>query len=318
MAKYRPVDVRLWSDRKFLSLGPDARMLWLYLLTSPFSLPIPGVIIAGEMAIAEQLGWSVDQLRKGYQEVLGKGLSLRIEGRFVWLTKALSYQKIQGPKHIEAMRKCWDDVPDCDDKLALWQALKIACKTWNRLFDKGFPIPLAIPLVEGLDTVTVTVTPTVTPTVERESAPTHADPGGLVFDPNRIGAKREIAEAIYRRLSDERLAAAARLGIANQIAFPPLTPATRPQGFRELLDRVAEEGTDAPRVCEIVVSNLVAEAAATKSIEWLSEKAFTAGGWRHARSYVPGQRAGPATRSPHVGRVEPLRAEEYPEGDQTL
>lgn len=141
MARYRPIDTRVWTDRKFMALSDDGKMLWLYLLASPFALPIPGVIVAGEMAMSESLGWTTKRYREGHRELHAKGLSVRVDGRLIWLSKAFEYQKIQGPKHITAMAKCWDDVPDCDTKCELYEALKIACKSWSKLFDKGFAIP---------------------------------------------------------------------------------------------------------------------------------------------------------------------------------
>lgn len=150
MAKWRPVDIRVWSDRKFLALTDDGRVLWLYLLTCPFMTTIPGVIVAGEMAIAECLGWSPKRLREGYRELLTKGLSARVDGRLIWLSKTFSYQKISGPKHIESMRKTWDDIPECALKSEIWNALKVACEDWSILFTKGFPIPHPIPLHEPL------------------------------------------------------------------------------------------------------------------------------------------------------------------------
>jgi uncharacterized phage protein (TIGR02220 family) len=146
VAKWRPVDVRVWSDRKFLSLSERGRMLWLYLLTSPFMLPIPGVLVSGEMAIAEQLGWTTKGLGEGFGEVLGKGLGVSRFERLIWLRNALDYQPIQGPNHISAIVKSWDDVPDCDLKIEIWQALVIACKGWSKLFTKGLPEPLTKPL----------------------------------------------------------------------------------------------------------------------------------------------------------------------------
>lgn len=169
MAKWRPVDVRVWSDRKFLELTEHGRMLWLYLLTSPFMLPIPGVLVSGEMAIAEQLGWSAKGLGEGYGELQSKGLSVVRAGRLVWLRNALEYQPVQGPHHITAISKCWDDVPDCDTKIDIWKALKIACERWPDLFTKALPKalpkPLAIPLrtVSGSGTGTGTGSPPVVP-----------------------------------------------------------------------------------------------------------------------------------------------------------
>jgi len=54
---YRPVECFLWRDPRFASLSVDSKILWLYLLTSPHSLPIPGWITATRIDIVLDLGW---------------------------------------------------------------------------------------------------------------------------------------------------------------------------------------------------------------------------------------------------------------------
>lgn len=156
MAKYRPVDLRLWSDKRFLSLSDRGRLLWVFYLTTPSSLPIPGVIVGGEATLAEQLGWSVEEYRMGYRELVEKGMKVRAEGRVVWLSNALKYQRIAGPKAIKGMSKVWDDIPEGELKAKIYEALKIACKSWSGLFakvyGKGYGEGYAQLLMEGLDT----------------------------------------------------------------------------------------------------------------------------------------------------------------------
>lgn len=142
MAKYRPIDLRLWNDRKFLALGDEAKLLWLYLLTSSSTISIPGVIIAGEAAMAEHLGWTVERFRERFTEIVRVGLSVRRDGRLTWLPNALRYQKPSNPNAVKGWAKVWDDVPEGELKIELWQALKIACKSWNGIFDRRFSKPL--------------------------------------------------------------------------------------------------------------------------------------------------------------------------------
>lgn len=149
MATYRQVDIRLWHDRKFLSCSDDGRMFWLFLLTTTFAKSIPGVIVAGDGAMAEELGWDTKRLTKALGEVLTKGLRVKREGRLTWLPNALKYQRRGGPKSIAGMGKVWDDIPDCALKLEIWEALRIALKSWGKLFDKHLPKPLAKPLTQA-------------------------------------------------------------------------------------------------------------------------------------------------------------------------
>ena len=142
MSRYRPVDVRIWNDRKFLSLSTDARMLWVFLLTTPSSLPIPGVVVGGDGAIAEQLGLEPKLLGGLFDELFRKQLSIRREGRLIWLPNALKYQPPRNPNMLKGWSETWDDIPECGLKLEIWQALNTACKSWSKLFGQLFREPL--------------------------------------------------------------------------------------------------------------------------------------------------------------------------------
>lgn len=141
MSRYRPVDTRLWNDRKFLELDSDGRLLWCLLLTAPSTLPIPGVILGGEGTLSEQLGWSVELFRAVFGTLLAKHLSVKHEGRVFWLTNALKYQPPKNPNMIKGWSKTWDDIPEGLLKLEIWEALRIACKPWAKLFDGLFRKP---------------------------------------------------------------------------------------------------------------------------------------------------------------------------------
>ena len=141
MANYRPVDTRLWNDRKFLACNDNGKMLWLFLLTCP-SLPIPGVVVGGDGALADMIGWPTERLREGFAELSKHGLQVRREGRMLWLPNSLKYQPPAGPNAITCWGKKWDDVPEGVLKGELWEALRIACKRWLVLFGKLFPKPL--------------------------------------------------------------------------------------------------------------------------------------------------------------------------------
>lgn len=151
MARYRPVDVRVWSDRKFSSLSDQGRLLWLFLLTAPATTAIPGVVIGGEAALAEQMNWSAERLRERFRELADRQLQVRVEGRVVWLPNALRYQPPCNPNMVKGWAKQWDDIPECGLKLEIWEALKIACKGWSALFEKRFAKPLSVCLANGSD-----------------------------------------------------------------------------------------------------------------------------------------------------------------------
>lgn len=83
MSIYRMVEVRMWQDPWFRSLTDSGRVLWIYLLTSNRSLSIPGVLIARQMVVSDDLNWPLEKttetLSKEFGPLLGKEQYLRFE-----------------------------------------------------------------------------------------------------------------------------------------------------------------------------------------------------------------------------------------------
>lgn len=161
---YQPVSTRLWNDKRFLALSDTGRALWVYLLTSS-SLPIPGVVIAGEATVAETLdgpasSWDVERVRKGVAELVAQKFKFRWEGRVVWLINATKHKPIAGPNQIVAMGRYWGDVPDVSFKRELWMKLREASKNWSKVFAEHIEEPVVEGVSEPLGgTLPTTVTP---------------------------------------------------------------------------------------------------------------------------------------------------------------
>ena len=117
-------------------------------------------------------------------------------------------------------------------------------------------------------------------------------------DVARARVRGSLAEATWQRLSELRLKHSAKLGVAAPFPFATITPSNQPRGFRELLDRIREEGESARDVCDHVLHVLDKQATDEKSVEWLAEKAFLAGPWEKARNTVLQKRRTPAAASP--------------------
>lgn len=96
-----------------------------------------------------------------------------------------------------------------------------------------------------------------------------------------------LAKSTWRRLSDIRLSVAREIGLRDVLGFTEITPATTPIGFRDLVSRLREEGANAPAIGDRVLAVLEAQARKTRSIEWLSEKAFSEKAWRYAKEQQP-------------------------------
>lgn len=141
--------------------------------------------------------------------------------------------------------------------------------------------------------------PVGTPLIQRS--------GSKISDLSLAHARGSLAEHTWKRLSELRVLIASELEL-DVLPLPAITPGHHPGAFRDLQQRIREEGDNAAKVCERVLEALTAQARDTRSIEWLSEKAFTEGGWRTAREAIPGwrnAREGPKNRAAPIGSATP-------------
>jgi hypothetical protein len=107
------------------------------------------------------------------------------------------------------------------------------------------------------------------------------------FDPEVPGHRAALAEWTWTEISRRRGSLAREFGSVLPLPLAPITPATHPPAFRELLARVREEGATAPAICLHVIEAATVHARKERSVEWVGEKLCTEGGWRWARGQVP-------------------------------
>lgn len=69
MAGYNKIERSIWRAGAFASLTDDAKLVAFLLLTGPQAMAIPGVLVAGPGALAEELGWEVDRFKVAFQEL---------------------------------------------------------------------------------------------------------------------------------------------------------------------------------------------------------------------------------------------------------
>lgn len=151
MARYRKIDVRIWGDAKFRALTPihpSGQALWLYLLTTPKTTSIPGLICGGQAAMAEALRWPLEAFREAFALVFVQGMAeADWEARLVWIPKAIEHNVPESPNVIRSWRIHWDETPECALKLKVWQHLKAFMEGlgegFQRAFDEACPKPSA-------------------------------------------------------------------------------------------------------------------------------------------------------------------------------
>lgn len=120
MARYRKVEVKTWVDNKFRQLSPmppSGRGLWLFLMTGPFTGPIPGLFRAGRAAMSEELEWDIEAFDEAFREVSSQGMAKAdFKERLVWLPNALKHNKPESPNVVRSWRDEIELLPECDLK----------------------------------------------------------------------------------------------------------------------------------------------------------------------------------------------------------
>lgn len=137
-----------------------------------------------------------------------------------------------------------------------------------------------------------------------QTVPSQA-PGEIAYDPNQPEDRGRLAYRTWAELDAARQRVHHRLGRSAPFPLPVITPANETRGFRDLRERIREEGAIAPIVCAAILHHLEVQAFDTSDTQWLSEKAFTEGAWRTARNALEEPtRAGPRSVDLRVVREE--------------
>lgn len=154
MSHYSKVYRRMWGDAKFRELSappPNARDLWIYLITGPHNGIIPGLFSIGEAALAEALEWPLEDFRKAFAELSSKGMAKADwKARMVWLPNAARHNEPASPNVVIGWGKAFADMPECVLKqealTGLFATVREMPEGFRKAFRKAFLNPSAKPL----------------------------------------------------------------------------------------------------------------------------------------------------------------------------
>ena len=94
-SRYIRVATKFWQDEKVKTLSDDARLLYLYVLTSPHS-NMAGYYVLPKPYVAYDLNWLPQQLDKAFEELVQQGLIKYCEqSDVVLIPNFLKYNPIQ-------------------------------------------------------------------------------------------------------------------------------------------------------------------------------------------------------------------------------
>lgn len=119
-AKYSKVERKVWRDEKFRELSappPNARDMWLYLLTCDSQDAFPGLYVLRLAVAADDLQWSVEDVRRVLAEIPSSMVRWDERTSVVWLPNAIRRRVDEvgtNPKNAKGWRNAWDEVPACD------------------------------------------------------------------------------------------------------------------------------------------------------------------------------------------------------------
>ena len=89
MARYKKIDVRIWNDAKFNALSSDARLIFLFMLTSPQTTMV-GAVPVDKHTVSRILKFDEIRYGIGYKQLSEYGMLEYDEAGIFWIKNFLS------------------------------------------------------------------------------------------------------------------------------------------------------------------------------------------------------------------------------------
>jgi hypothetical protein len=138
--RYSRVTRRMWRDERFRALSspkPNAQTLWLFLLTGPVNVGVPGVLPISELGLSDQLGWPVAATRRCLSEIeTAKMVLVDRRAPLIWIPKAIQHNPPANPNVVLSWVDGWRELPECE----LRRQAEESTKDFLKGFGKGFAV----------------------------------------------------------------------------------------------------------------------------------------------------------------------------------
>ena len=112
MARFRKIDPKIWNDAKFTALSNDAKLLFIYLLTSPM-MTVLGAVPMRSPAVAAELGFDSKRYAIRYKELYDMGIVEYDDRGLFWVKNFLKYNAPDNPKVVISWSGAVDLLPEC-------------------------------------------------------------------------------------------------------------------------------------------------------------------------------------------------------------
>ena len=136
MARYKKIDVRIWNDAKFNALSSDARLIFLFMLTSPQTTMV-GAVPVDKHTVSRILKFDEIRYGIGYKQLSEYGMLEYDEAGIFWIKNFLKYNPPENPKVVISWSSLLDLFPECPLLIKIAKSVLKACETRGESYAKA-------------------------------------------------------------------------------------------------------------------------------------------------------------------------------------
>lgn len=136
MARYKKIDVRIWNDAKFNALSSDARLIFLFMLTSPQTTMV-GAVPVDKHTVSRILKFDEIRYGIGYKQLSEYGMLEYDEAGIFWIKNFLKYNHPENPKVVISWSSLLDLFPECQLLIKIAKSVLKACETRGEAYVKA-------------------------------------------------------------------------------------------------------------------------------------------------------------------------------------
>lgn len=89
--------------------------MWVELICGEHTSIVPGLLAVGRAALAETLGWSIEDFDRVWMEIAARGMAFADwAARLIWLPRAVHHNQPESPSVVKGWAAAWVEFPECD------------------------------------------------------------------------------------------------------------------------------------------------------------------------------------------------------------